>query len=328
MKNMYTLSELSTLVNNYIKAQEYSRSPKGLYDPIEYSLSLGGKRVRPVLMLMAANLYCEEVDKFLPMASAIEFYHNFTLLHDDLMDKSERRRGMPTVYKKWNISTAVLSGDAMLILAYSYLQSVVSERKDEINKVFTQAALEVCEGQQLDMDYELRGEVVNEVDYIEMIRLKTSVLLAASLKIGSLLGGASEEDAQLLYDFGVQIGIAFQLKDDYLDVYGDPKVFGKNIGDDIVTNKETYLLIKALDIANEKQRMALSGWLNRDVYVNSEKITAVTALFNEIGVKEYCISKMNEYYDLGLQSLAKVDLPEERKVQLKDFAESLLNREV
>jgi len=322
---MYTYEEFSKLINQYISEQKYARSPQSLYDPIVYDLSLGGKRVRPILMLMAANLYKKEIHTFLSTALAMEICHNFTLLHDDLMDQSERRRGKPTVYKKWSANAAILSGDAMLVLAYKYLAMTKSEKKNEIFDVFSDAILEVCEGQQFDMDYEHRDDV-SEEEYITMIRLKTSVLLAASLKIGALLGGASAKDASALYNFGIQIGLSFQLMDDYLDVYGDPQVFGKNLGGDILCNKKTYLLIKALEMADADTKLQLIGWINRDVFVNTEKIIAVTELYNKIGVKEFCLEKMKEYYNNGLQYLEKVSLPAEQKCELKNLSERLLNR--
>lgn len=234
---MYTASQLLDKINSHISDIRFTRTPAGLYDPIKYVLSMGGKRIRPVLMLMAYNLYKEDVSSIYDPATAIEVYHNYTLLHDDLMDRADMRRGKTTVHKVWNDNTAILSGDAMLVLAYQYMAASSSEHLKEVMDLFSLTALEICEGQQMDMNFESR-EDVKEEEYLEMIRLKTAVLLAASLKIGAILGGASPEDAENLYDFGMQIGVAFQLQDDLLDVYGDPAVFGKNIGGDILCNKK------------------------------------------------------------------------------------------
>ena len=241
---MYLPNQLSQRINQYIKELAFSRKPQGLYNPIEYVLSPGGKRIRPVLMLMAYNLYRDDVEAIFDPATAIEVYHNYTLLHDDLMDRADMRRGKATVHKVWNDNAAILSGDAMLVLAYQYMARVKTDCLKPVMDLFSQTALEICEGQQLDMEFETRHDVAEE-EYIEMIRLKTSVLLAASLKIGALLGGASSADANALYDFGMHMGVAFQLKDDWLDVYGDPAVFGKKIGGDILCNKKTYMLIQA-----------------------------------------------------------------------------------
>ena len=244
---MFTALQLLDDVNSYISKLQYNRTPKGLYDPIEYVLSLGGKRIRPVLMLMAYNLYKDDVSTVMSQAVALETYHNYTLLHDDLMDRSDMRRGKATVHKVWNENTAILSGDAMLVLAYQFLTRNTPAHLDEILGLFSQTALEICEGQQFDMEFETRENVTAD-EYIEMIRLKTAVLLAASLKIGAILAGASTADADALYTFGMQIGIAFQLKDDFLDVYGNPELFGKNIGGDILCNKKTFMLIKAWNV--------------------------------------------------------------------------------
>lgn len=323
---MDTQSNILEIVNNYISELSYAHAPKSLYDPVEYVLSLGGKRIRPVLMLMAYNLYKENVAEILSPAVGLEIYHNFTLLHDDLMDKADMRRNKPTVHKVWDDNTAILSGDTMLILAYRYVSDCPSDYLKDVLDTFTQAALEVCEGQQFDMDFEHRNDVKEE-EYLEMIRLKTSVLLAAGLKMGAQLAGASPEDAQHLYDFGVNIGIAFQLKDDLLDVYGDPKVFGKNIGGDILSNKKTYMLIKALERADKEQAAELHTWLEKENFEPTEKVEAVTALYNQIGVKLVCESKMREYYAKGLDSLSLISAAEEDKRELRAVAEHLMYRE-
>lgn len=324
---MFTASELLEKINSHIAELQLTRTPQGLYDPVVYVLSMGGKRIRPVLMLMAYNLYQEDVSRIYGPATGIEVYHNYTLLHDDLMDRADRRRGKETVHKVWNDNTAILSGDAMLVLAYQYMAQCPVEHLKEVIDLFSLTALEICEGQQLDMDFEHRKDVKEE-EYLEMIRLKTSVLLAASLKIGALLGGASREDAERLYDFGVNMGVAFQLKDDLLDVYGDPAVFGKNIGGDILCNKKTYMLIKAFEHAGNGQLDRLNAWVDADSFDPAEKIAAVTALYNEIGIKELCEKKMAEYCERALESLAAVSVPDTKKVELKNLMTDLMYREV
>lgn len=324
---MFTAPQLLDKINKYISELQFTRSPKGLYDPVEYVLSLGGKRIRPVLMMMAYNLYNENVSDILSPAAGIETYHNYTLLHDDLMDRADMRRNKPTVHKVWNDNTAILSGDAMLVLAYRLLSDCPSAYLKDVLDVFSLTALEICEGQQFDMEFEQRQDV-SEEEYLEMIRLKTAVLLAASLKIGGILGGASKEDAQALYDFGIAIGLAFQLQDDFLDVYGDPEVFGKKIGGDILCNKKTYLLIKALERSDAAQRNELLEWLQKENCNPEEKIKAVTDLYNTVGIKAVCENKMREYYAKGIEALNRVMVPVEKKQGLKSFAEILLYREM
>lgn len=323
----YTASQLLDKINAYLEQMPYMRPPKGLYEPIAYELSLGGKRIRPVLMLMAYNIYKEDVERILPQAAGLETYHNHTLLHDDVMDKADMRRNKPTVHNVWNDNTAILSGDAMLILAYRLMAEGLTDRLAEVMHIFTETTMEICEGQQWDMEFEIRMDVKVD-EYIEMIRLKTSVLLAAALKIGACLAGAPAEEAQKLYDFGVKMGLAFQLQDDWLDVYGDPKVFGKNIGGDILCNKKTYMLITALEQADEDQRKELERWLTATDFIPVEKISAVTALYNNIGVGKRCEEMVEAYYSDGLAVLDSIALPEERKQALKDFACSLMNRKV
>ena len=323
----YTASQLLDKINAYLEQMPYMRPPKGLYEPIAYELSLGGKRIRPVLMLMAYNIYKEDVERILPQAAGLETYHNHTLLHDDVMDKADMRRNKPTVHNVWNDNTAILSGDAMLILAYRLMAEGLTDQLAEVMHIFTETTMEICEGQQWDMEFESRMDVKVD-EYIEMIRLKTSVLLAAALKIGACLAGASVEEAQKLYDFGVKMGLAFQLQDDWLDVYGDPKVFGKNIGGDILCNKKTYMLITALEQADEDQRKELERWLTATDFIPAEKISAVTALYNNIGVGKRCEEMVEAYYSDGLAVLDSIALPEERKQALKDFACSLMNRKV
>ena len=323
----YTAPQLLDKINAYLEQMPYMRPPKGLYEPIAYELSLGGKRIRPVLMLMAYNIYKEDVERILPQAAGLETYHNHTLLHDDVMDKADMRRNKPTVHNVWNENTAILSGDAMLILAYRLMAEGLTDKLAEVMHIFTETTMEICEGQQWDMEFESRMDVKVD-EYIEMIRLKTSVLLAAALKIGACLAGASTEEAQKLYDFGVKMGLAFQLQDDWLDVYGDPKVFGKNIGGDILCNKKTYMLITALELADASQREELERWLNATDYVPAEKVSAVTAIYNNIGIGQRCEEMVEAYYSDGLAVLESISIPEERKQALKDFACSLMNRKM
>lgn len=323
-----TGEQLLQQIHEYIGNLSYMREPMGLYDPIEYVLGLGGKRLRPVLMLLAYNLYKEDVTRIFSQAAGIETYHNFTLLHDDLMDKADMRRNKPTVHKKWDENTAILSGDAMLILAYQFMMKECSlECVERVMEVFGRTALEVCEGQQWDMEFEHRLDVTVD-EYIEMIRLKTSVLLAAALKIGAILGGAPEKDAQLLYDFGIKMGLAFQLQDDYLDVYGDPAVFGKKIGGDILCNKKTFMLITALNLAEGEDKETLLNWLRATDYVAEEKIQSVTALYNKVGVPELCQARIDAYYKEGLELLDKVNVESSLKEELKKFVCHLMDRKL
>ena len=319
--------QLLAKVQEFIARANYVREPMGMYEPIEYVLDLGGKRLRPVLMLLAYNLYKEDVDSILWQATGIETYHNFTLLHDDLMDKADMRRKRPTVHKKWNENTAILSGDAMLILSYRFMMDQCPvDKVQEVMRVFGQAALEVCEGQQWDMEFETRMDVTVD-EYIEMIRLKTSVLLAASLKIGAVLGGASEKDADRLYDFGIRMGLAFQLQDDYLDVYGDPEVFGKKIGGDILCNKKTYMLITALEKADDVQKKELKKWIDDTITCEpAEKVAAVTTIYNNVGIASLCKERIETYYQEGLRLLEEVEVDAPLKRHLYDFVFSLMNR--
>ena len=322
---MYSSSELMQMVNKAIESLPYDRKPQSLYAPIQYVLSLGGKRLRPVLMLMAYNMYKEDVEHIMMPAIAIETYHNFTLLHDDLMDRAEVRRGNPCVHVKWDDNTAILSGDNMLVLAFSRMIQCNDKYMPSVLRLFTETALEIDEGQQYDIDFETRSDVTEE-EYIEMIRLKTSVLLACALKIGAILGGASEQDAAALYEFGEKLGLAFQLQDDYLDVYGDFKTFGKQIGGDIMCNKKTYMLINAQLLANEEQACELNTWLNMENPSREEKVAAVTRIYDEIGVPELVRNKINQYYQEAAQALSHISLPQERTEILWEFAQSMLNR--
>lgn len=322
---MLTSNEILDKVNQYLDKLAYDRQPASLYAPIKYVLSIGGKRIRPVLMLLAYNLFKDDPEHILMPACALETYHNYTLLHDDLMDNADVRRGMPTVHRKWDANTAILSGDTMLVLAYQRMAQVPADKLKPVLDLFTETALEIGEGQQYDMDFENRTDVT-EAEYIEMIRLKTSVLLACAVKIGAILAGASAEDADNLYAFGEQIGLAFQLQDDLLDVYGDPKVFGKAIGGDITSNKKTYMLINAYQRADDAQRRELHRWISAKQFDKQEKIAAVTELYNQIGIRQLCEDKINYYFSESEKYLARVSVPEDRKEHLRNFTLEMMKR--
>lgn len=323
---MMTSEEILRIVNKGLESLAYDRKPASLYEPIRYVLSLGGKRIRPVLMLLSYNLFKEQPEKILMPALGLETYHNYTLLHDDLMDNADVRRGQPTVHKKWDANTAILSGDSMLVLAYQRVAQCDNVHLPLVLDLFTETALEIGEGQQFDMDFETRNDVAEE-EYIEMIRLKTSVLLACALKMGAILGDASQEDADLLYRFGEKIGLAFQLQDDLLDVYGDPKVFGKAIGGDITSNKKTYMLINAVNRANAEQRAELMRWIEAKDFDRAEKVAAVTRLYDEIGIRQLCEEKINYYFEQGKLLLEKVNVPVERKEVLRQYTNAMMHRE-
>lgn len=319
-------------VNDYIAKLPLDKEPKGLYAPIEYVLSLGGKRIRPVLMMMAYELWKENGEDVLPQAVALETYHNFTLLHDDVMDNADVRRGKPAVHKKWNENTAILSGDNMLVLAFKWMQSLPSSLSlgegvlADVLATFTDTAIEINEGQQYDVDFETRDDV-REEEYLEMIRLKTSVLLACAVKIGALMAGAPKEDVENIYQFGVNMGLAFQLQDDFLDVYGDEKVFGKAIGGDITCNKKTYMLINALQKAEGEDKATLQRWIDAKEFDRQEKVAAVTAIYNKVGIDKMAKAKMEEYYALATKALDAINVPEERKVALREYAAKMMKRE-
>lgn len=323
---MKTADEILSMVNEFLANLPYERKPKSLYEPIRYVLSMGGKRIRPTLMLLGYNLFKDNPEKILMNAVALETYHNYTLLHDDLMDNADLRRGHETVHKKWDANTAILSGDSMLVLAYERMAQCDEKHLAKVLKLFTTTALEIGEGQQLDMEFENRNDVKEE-EYIEMIRLKTSVLLACALKMGAILADASDEDAENLYKFGEQIGLAFQLQDDYLDVYGDTKVFGKEIGGDITSNKKTYMLINAFNLANEAQRAELQKWVDAKDFDRAEKVAAVTRLYNEIGIDKLAQDKIAYYFEQSKKYLDAVNVPAERKEELAKYAQKMMKRQ-
>ncbi len=324
---MKTFDEILQLINTELDKINWSKEPKGLYEPIGYVLSLGGKRVRPAVTLMACNLYTDDVTKAMKAAIGLEIFHNFTLLHDDIMDKADVRRGQPTVHKKWSDNTAILSGDVMQIEAYKWMAEVPETHLKPVLDIFSKLAAEICEGQQYDMEFESR-EQVSPDEYLEMIRLKTAVLMAGGCQIGALIGGANDKDAKNLYEFGNNIGLAFQLKDDLLDVYGDEASFGKRIGGDILCNKKTYLLINALEKAKSTDKEKLEFWLNNNnPEQETEKIQAVTALYNKLDVKKICEDKMQFYLDKAIVHLDRVQVEEHKKLELQKLAEKLMSRD-
>ena len=322
---MKTAEQLLQMVNDFLATLPYDRKPASLYEPVKYVLSMGGKRMRPVLMLLAYNLFKDDPEHILMQAVGLETYHNYTLLHDDLMDNADLRRGHTTVHRKWNANQAILSGDSMLVLAYERMAQCPDDKLAEVMRVFTETALQIGEGQQYDIDFEQRTDVT-ENEYIEMIRLKTSVLLACALKIGAIMADASPADADNLYKFGEQIGLAFQLQDDYLDVYGDEKVFGKAIGGDITSNKKTFMLINALNRADERQRAELLHWIGAENFNRQEKIEAVTRLYNEIGVDRLAQERIAHYFDESRKYLDAVGVSEDRKNALRAYANEMMFR--
>ena len=319
-------AHILTLVNNYLDNIPYTRKPESLYEPIRYVLSLGGKRIRPVLMLMSYNLYKDDADTILPTACGLETYHNYTLLHDDLMDNADMRRGHATVHKKWDANTAILSGDSMLVLSYQRIAQCAPQYLPQILDLFTTTALEIGEGQQYDMEFETRDDVC-EAEYIEMIRLKTSVLLACAMKMGAIQAGASPADQDALYRYGESLGLAFQLQDDYLDVYGDPSVFGKNIGGDITSNKKTFMLINALLRAEGQDKAELEAWIARKDFDRQEKVDAVTHLYTKLGIDRLARERIEYYTREALSCLDAVNTPDERKAELREYTMMMMRRE-
>lgn len=320
-------SEIQHLFEEYLQGLNYSHYPENLYAPIRYVLSLGGKRIRPTLLIMSYNLYADDIEKTFDVAAAMEIFHNFTLLHDDVMDKADMRRGYPTVHKKWNENTAILSGDGMLVLAYSYLSRTKPEYLKKILDMANETFLGITDGQQYDMDFESRTDV-SISDYLEMIRLKTSILLAACLKMGGILGGANNEDVDHLYRFGEKIGLAFQLQDDLLDVYGDPKIFGKKIGGDIVCNKKTYLYIVTRQLADIERKKELDRWTEYKGSDKEAKIIGVRSVFDSVKVKELTEKRIASLFEEAINELNVVSVDSERKQELKLFAHNLINRVV
>lgn len=321
------LTQFVQALNEEFSQQTYGEHPEELYEPIRYLMSLGGKRMRPLMTLMATALFTDDWQKAIKPATAVEVFHNFTLMHDDIMDKAPLRRGKPTVHAKWNDNTAILSGDVMLVQAYELLMFVEDAKFKKALKRFNRTAAEVCEGQQLDMNFENR-ENVSEEEYLEMIKLKTSVLLGYALELGGIIGGASEKSCDLLYNIGLNIGLGFQLKDDLLDVYGDPEKFGKQVGGDIISNKKTFMLIEALEKAEGETKVALYKWLSLKEFDATEKVKAVTAIYDTLGIRQVATIKINTYFDKAFEALDSLKVDEDRKLILRTFAETLIDREV
>lgn len=322
---MHSIKDFQKIIEQHIEKEPFVAEPEGLYSPIEYVMGLGGKRIRPTLCLAGCYLFNEDYSKALDAGLGLEVFHNFTLLHDDVMDNADVRRNHPTVHIKWNANTAILSGDAMLIKAYQLMARSEAAILKPVIDLFSQTAMEVCEGQQYDMEFEERTNVAVE-EYLEMIKLKTAVLLAASLKTGAIIGGASQKDAELLYDFGLNIGLGFQLQDDFLDVFGDEASFGKAIGGDIVSNKKTFLLINALQMASGSLRDQLHHWITAESFEREEKVKAVTGIYKQLKVDELARQKMNDYFEKAIQALDKVNGREATKEELRQFALKLIER--
>ena len=319
------MPDIRETINAALRDVPYPLTPEGLYEPISYVLSMGGKRLRPTLLLMAYALYRDDIRRALPAAVGIETYHNHTLLHDDLMDHADMRRGHPTVHRKWDENTAVLSGDTMLIMAFRHIMQCKCHHTAEALDLFARTAQEICEGQQYDVNFETRTDVTED-EYIEMIRLKTSVLLACATKMGALLADAPEADAEVLYRFAERVGLAFQLQDDYLDVYGDPAVFGKKIGGDILCGKKTYLLINAYQRADEATKAQLLTLIGNNSMEAEAKIKAVTDIYNALDIPALTLAAINRFYDEAHDELHKLSLPESQRDVLWNYATSLLGR--
>lgn len=325
---MYSTTQLQEIINTALQKRSDALkklNPVNLYNPIDYSLEMGGKRLRPVLLLLSYNIFSESVQEAIPAAIAIEVFHNFTLLHDDIMDKAEMRRNMPTVHKKFSENSAILSGDAMAFLSYQYLLECNSVRLTEVLELFTKTAIEVCEGQQFDMEFESRLNV-SESEYLEMIRLKTAVLLGCGLKAGALLANANSAVANQLYEFGINLGLAFQLQDDLLDSFGNQQTFGKKIGGDILANKKTFLLINALQNAETDQKNELLNWMNIGVFNPEEKISSVLKIYNQLNIKQLTEQKIDSYFQKCKTVFQQISVDQVRKKHLFEVSNSMLNR--
>lgn len=322
---MYNHTELKNLVDKAIISLSYNTEAEKLIDPVKYILSIGGKRLRPVMALMSCNLFSDKIDEAIVPAIGLEIFHNFTLVHDDIMDQAPVRRNFPTVHSKWNVNQAVLSGDVMAFIANDCFLQTPPGCMSKVFRVFNKAAIEVCVGQQLDIDYE-KAIVVSEYEYLRMIELKTAVLLAASAKIGAIIGGAEERDSEILYEFGKNLGLAFQIQDDLLDIYGDVKVFGKIPGGDIVSNKKTFLLVKALEIASGKQLKQLQEQFSMKEFDPETKVKSVIELYDQLNIKSITEHLANEYIDIAFGLLEKISVDKERKKELVQITSSLIGR--
>ncbi len=327
---MHSIYQYQKFISDYLADQSKIKSlkePKNLYDPINYILANGGKRMRPTLTLMAAEIFDTDYKKALPAALAVEVFHNFSLVHDDIMDDAPLRRGKETVHEKWNINTGILSGDAMLILAYQYFEKYEPHVFKELAKLFSKTALEVCEGQQYDVDFEIRDDVTI-VEYLKMIEYKTAVLVAAAMKMGAILAETTPENANLIYDFGLNLGLAFQLQDDFLDAFGDPATFGKQVGGDIIENKKTYLYLKAIAFASESEKDQLLHLFSIRPANNDDKINSVKIIFNQTGATKATQKAIQEYTFKAFDTLQKISIDSEKKEILKSFGENLMGRKV
>ena len=324
---MRTISEYQDLISRHFESIKYQKEPYNLYEPIRYILSLGGKRLRPVLTLMATEVFDVDCQKALAAATAVEVFHNFSLIHDDIMDDAPLRRGNETVHEKWNINTGILSGDAMLILAYQYFEAYEPKIFQELAKLFSKTALEVCEGQQYDVDFETRDDVTIP-EYLKMIEYKTAVLVAAAMKMGAIVAETTEENKNLIYDFGLNLGLAFQLQDDYLDAFGNPETFGKQVGGDIIENKKTYLYLKAMEFASVKEKEQLLHLFSFQSSENTDKINSVKGIFNQTRASAATQKAIENYTFKALETLAKMNIGNDKKAILKAFAENLMSRNV
>ncbi|MFM2368210.1 MAG: hypothetical protein RL619_510 [Bacteroidota bacterium] len=324
---MHTIYQYQEFISEYLQSQYETKEPKNLYEPIHYILDLGGKRIRPVLTLMSAEVFDADYKKALPAALAVEVFHNFSLVHDDIMDDAPLRRGEQTVHEKWNINTGILSGDAMLILAYQYFEKYQPKIFRKLAKLFSKTALEVCEGQQWDVDFEVRNDVTIP-EYLKMIEYKTAVLVAAAMKMGAIIAETSKENANLIYDFGLNLGLAFQLQDDYLDAFGDPETFGKQVGGDIIENKKTYLYLKAVAFSEKEQQEQLMHLFSVQPEDSSDKINAVKEIFNNSGASKATQDAIQDFTFKAFQTLDKMNINADKKAMLRAFGENLMGRKV
>jgi geranylgeranyl diphosphate synthase, type II len=324
---MHDISQYQDFFIEYLNKQDIHKEPTNLYEPIEYILGLGGKRMRPVLTLMAAEVFNTDYQVALPAAMAVEVFHNFSLVHDDIMDDAPLRRGQVTVHEKWNLNTGILSGDAMLILAYQYFEQYEPTVFRDLAKLFSKTALEVCEGQQWDVDFEKRNNVTIP-EYLKMIEYKTAVLVAAAMKMGAIVAKTSEKEAHAIYDFGLNLGLAFQLQDDFLDAFGDPETFGKQVGGDIIENKKTYLYLKAIEFSSEEKASELQKLFSLQLDDNLEKIETAKAIFNESGASKATQEAIEMYTFKAFETLEKMDINAEKKDILRTFGENLMGRKV
>ncbi|MFK7810632.1 MAG: polyprenyl synthetase family protein [Saprospiraceae bacterium] len=323
---MHTFKDLQKKFIDFSESYSFSKSPEGLYDPVDYIMGNKGKQIRPILLLLAHGIYQKDIERVLPAAYAIELFHSFSLLHDDVMDEADVRRGEPTVHVKYGVNTAILSGDVMLIYVYKLLsESIENKYLPEVLSVFNKVAIEVCEGQQMDMDFENRSDVAIE-DYIRMIGLKTAVLLAGALKIGAITGGATNADAERLYEFGKNIGLAFQIQDDLLDTFGDQETFGKKIGGDIMQNKKTYLYLRAKEKATSTDLELLNSYFDGSAYEESEKIAAVTDIFKRLEVNKMASELKEKYQRIAFEKLAELSCDPQQTEPLRKLAEGLMGR--